>query len=197
MLGKKKIKKLTKELEELDKRLYQDTTYISKEEMLAGKLSKRVKAYYNKLTPERQAAFLAYIVRKEEQEHLEYLDGLKIREDSKEDENLYVPKKCKNVAGVIKDIKDRNNHKKQEKKKFKHMIKRKDGLYVILNPESYDHTLLSKKKYRKMLSKVAEKERKHANPVLDCTLKNFREELMDNPQINNAVVDSFYAKYRL
>lgn len=192
-MGKKKLQKMLKKLDKLEDKLYSSMDHIPKEDILLAKMSKSLKAYYDRIPPERQKALLSYIIKQEEYESLATLNGLEMRE---EEEYVIPPKKCNTLRDVIDDINKRRKLRKKPKKKFKHMLKTDEGLYVLINPEMYDHTLLSKKAYRKYLSKLASKEGKTV-PVLDCTLKNFKEELLNNPNVNAAVTEAFYAKYKI
>src|SRR5690606_14837096 len=104
--------------------------------------------------------------------------------------------KCKNFAEVARKIdKELKKRKEREKRKNKHLIKTKSGMYMILNPEAYDHTLLDDKKYRKYLKKVAEKEKEQIPVELDCTLSGFIDQLVGNRKVNKAVTESFWNKH--
>lgn len=182
-MSKKKLKKLLYELDEYNA----DTHYKSREDIIVEQLSKKVRAYYDSLTPERKSLFLRYLIREEDK--LRDI-GLELRDNNDSD---YVPlKRCKNIHEVIDDMNNRHKKKKKKQKKHKGLLKRDDGLYALL----YDHTMLSKKKYREFLANLAKKENE-CNPVLDCTLKSFKDELLNNTEVNSAVTNAFYAKYNV
>jgi hypothetical protein len=186
----KKMKKLEKELRKLDRDLYDNNKYVSREEFLKSKLSKRVKVYYNGLSSESQQKFLKYILKQEDWDETERLSQIE-RPQEKNDLKI-TSKKAHSIGELVKDIK---NTRKKRKDKNKNVLKTKKGLLVILNPEAYDQTLLDNKDYRKYLKKLADKEREDTSVELDCTLKNFRKELLGNDKVNSAVMDSFWNKH--
>jgi len=181
-----KSKKLKKKLEKLNRKLYDNNKHITREEFLIHKLSKRIKMYYDNISEDRQKAFIAYIIKQNDFENLNRLE--KINKSPNKD--ALCSKKCKSVSQLIDQIK-----KEKKRKNNRNVLQTKEGLLIILNPEAYDHTLLGKKKYRKYLKKVAEKEKENVPIELDCTLKNFRKELLKNDNVNQIVMDSFYNKF--
>lgn len=188
---KKIDKKLNKKLKKLNERLYDNNKYVSREEFLIKKLSGRILVYYNNLSDERKKAFINYIIKQEDYNSRHSLERLE-KEDNKIEP--LTDKKCGSISELISNIKKNKNKKKKERKKIKNIIKTKDGLHILLNPEAYDVTLLKKKDYRKFLSKLASKEKENPITEIDCTLKNFKKQLMKNDNVNQAVMDAFWNK---
>lgn len=190
---KKKHKKLERKLHELDRELYENNSHVSREEFLVAKLSGRVKEYYNRLTPDRKDAFIGYILRQEDWENRRIMDQLEDTDQIEAGERRSV-RKYKKLSDLVLDLRKEKKRSKSGAKS-RHLIKTKKGLYYLLNPEAYDQTLLNKKKYRKYLRKLADKQ-KDNNPIeLDCTLKGFKDELMRNQKVNKAVIDGFWNKH--
>jgi len=187
----KKLRKLNRKLKKLDEELY-NNKYVSREEFLKSKLSKSLKAYYKKLSDERKAHFLRYIIRDEDWETMQSLIQSRRVEDDDEEGVDNVPRSLKELNRLAATPKKT----KKKKKDKRNVLRMKRGLLKVLNPESHDRALLSNKDYRKYLKKLADKEmKKDANVQLDCTIKNFREVLMDNDTVNTAVMDSFWNKH--
>jgi len=193
-MGKKKIKKsLKKSIKKLEKQFYDNNKYVSREEFIVSKFSKRIRKYYESLSEERKKSFVQYIIRQEDSEREESLEKYAtVKEDDSEE---YKMKKCRTLAEVIKEVEKRKKFRKKREKKIKHILKGSKGILYILNPEAYDQTLLSKKDYRKYLKKIVEEEKKNMKNVeLDCTLKNFRDQLLKNDSVNEAVMEAFWGK---
>jgi len=184
-----KQKKLNAKIKRLNGDLYDNNKHITREEFVISKLSKRVKQYYIKLSEERKLAFIRYIIKQDDWQITINLEELSVKNTVP----VLCSKKCKSIAELIDNIK--KEKKSIKKKERKYILKSKSGLITLLNPEAYDHTLLSKKNYRKYLKKLAKDEQEAPSVELDCTLKNFKKELMKNNNVNGAVMDSFYNKF--
>jgi len=190
----KKFKKsLKKNIEKMEKDLYKNNKYVTREEFLVSKLSKSVKRYYKSLPEERKKSFLKYILGQEDYGRESALEKHSKKRDS--EEIAYKMKSSKTLSGAVDQLKKKQKFQKKRKRKVKHILKGSKGLMYLLNPEAYDQTLLDKKDYRKYLKKIVENEKKNPAVELDCTLKNFHSELMKNETVNQEVMDSFWNKH--
>lgn len=193
-MGKKKKDKLGKKLDKLNSKMYGNKR-ISDEEILIHKFTKEIKEYYNSISSDRQKAFVAYILANEKKKEFELIGLNKIEDD--EDIEVVKPKKCKSLSDAIDEKTKciKKNKKSSKKSKSKRTLEIEDGLLALVNPGICDSTLLGKKKYRKMIRELSEKDKENEVIELDCTLKSFKKELKNNPKVNQAVSDAFFNKY--
>lgn len=191
--GKKFKKSLAKNIEKLEKDLYKNNKYVTREEFLISKFTKRIKKYYNSLSEERKKSFIKYVLAQEDYDRESALE--KHSKRKYKEKVIYKMKNSKTVTGAIDELKKQRKFVKKRKRKIKNIIKGDKGLLYLLNPEAYDQTLLDKKDYRKYLKKIVEKEKKETYIELDCTLDNFHKELMKNEVVNQEVMSSFWNKF--
>jgi hypothetical protein len=198
-MGKKKgkdkkfNKSLKKNIEKLEKDLYKNNKYVTREEFVVSKFTKSIKRYYKSLSEERKKAFVKYILSQEDFDRESSLEKHSTRSDR--DTIEYEMKSSRTLAGAVDQLKKKQKFQKKRKKKVQNIVKGKKGLLYLLNPEAYDQTLLDKKDYRKYLAKMVEQEKEDTSVELDCTLKNFQKELMKNETVNQEVMDSFWNKH--
>jgi hypothetical protein len=193
-MGKKKFKKsLKKNIEKLEKDLYKNNKYVSREEFIISKFTKSIKRYYNSLSEERKKSFLKYVLAQEDYDRQSSLEKHTTRKD--DEEITYEMKTRRTLSGAVGELKKQRKFRKTRKKKVSNILKGSKGLLYLLNPEAFDQTLLDKKDYRKYLKKMVEKEKEETSVELDCTLKNYHKELMKNETVNEEVMNSFWNKH--
>jgi len=190
---KKKFKKsFKKNIRKLEKELYENNKYVSREEFIISKFSKRIRKYYETLSEDRKKSFLKYIMNQEDYERKNSLEKYAEVKDNNEDQ--YEMKVCRTLAEVIKELKKKKKFEKKRKKKIKHVLKGSKGVLYLLNPEAYDQIGLSKKEYRKILKRLAKNDNENTSVELDCTLKDFYDKLMKNESVNEEVMNAFWGK---
>lgn len=182
-MGKKKINRYKKQLEML--------TSGRKDDQVIKSLSKRVKEFYDQLPPHRQIQFREYLIQRSKWEEKKKLSS--IMETARVDDELPVirVKRFSDLPNAIKKAR-----KKQKKKnRDKHILKTKDGVLRLINPESHDYVMLGDKSYRKTLRKLAMDEKKNAGIRISSEMEDFREKLFKDKKVNKSIMKSFWDKH--
>lgn len=188
----KKLKKLTRKLDKLERDVYDNNKFVSRADFLKEKMTDEFREYYNRLSPERQERLIKYILDQEDWEAQSHMTSDKLPKSREESVEKLTSRPAKSMAGLVSDIK---KTRKRKKKQHKRLMKTKRGMLTILNPEAYDQTLLSDKDYRKYLKELAGQDKYAPMAPLDCTLKNFKKELLGSKHVNSVVVDNFWNKH--